>query len=142
MSRKRAVIAGLLGAVYPGLGHVYLREWVRAGTWFVLAIVTVAIVLPESVIETAGSGGLDGIIAASRNLPSTVVLVVTGIRLLNAIDAIWLALSASSKVAGSQEGATCQNCGGELDPDLEFCPWCSTEVAAEAAADGGGPTSR
>ena len=128
MTRRQAIIAGLLGAVYPGLGHVYLRAWLRAGSWFILAIVTVAIVLPPSMIEAASAGGLDAIIAASRDLPMAVVLVITGIRLLNAIDAIWLALSASSKVAGSQEGPTCNQCGGELDPDLEFCPWCSTEL--------------
>lgn len=136
VTRKRAIIAGLLGAVYPGLGHVYLREWVRAVAWFVLAIVAVAIVLPQSVLETAGAGGLDAVIAASRDLPFAVVAVITAIRLLNAIDAIWLALSASSKVTGSQEGPTCENCGGELDPDLEFCPWCSTEIAPGSAGRG------
>jgi len=134
VTRRRAIIAGLLGAVYPGLGHVYLRAWFRAGSWFVLAVVTVAVVLPPSMIEAAEAGGLDAIIAASRDLPMAVMVVITGIRLLNAIDAIWLALSASSKVAGSHEGPTCTKCGGELDPELEFCPWCSTEVGASDAS--------
>lgn len=142
MTKRRAIIAGFLGILYPGLGHVYLREWVRAGTWFVLAIVTVAIVLPSSVYQAVEAGGLDAAIAASRELPFSVLLVITGIRVLNSIDAIWLALSAASKVAGAHDAPTCQHCGGELDPDLEFCPWCSNEIAPDSAGASSDTISR
>ena len=50
MVNRRGVIAAVLGFVYPGLGHVYLRKWVRALSWFVLAIATaVSCFVPKKV---------------------------------------------------------------------------------------------
>lgn len=33
-SGKRLWLASALAVIYPGLGHVYLREWLRALLWF------------------------------------------------------------------------------------------------------------
>jgi predicted amidophosphoribosyltransferase len=37
------------------------------------------------------------------------------------------------------EDATCPNCGGELDEEIDFCPWCTmrfeTETPEDAAAE-------
>ncbi|SDX64389.1 DUF7575 domain-containing protein [Halobellus clavatus] len=30
--------------------------------------------------------------------------------------------------AGSTDGGTCPSCGKELDPDLDFCPWCTARL--------------
>ncbi len=125
---KRAVIAGFLGMVYPGLGHVYLREWLRALAWFGVAVATAALVVPDSAIEAARTGGLDAIIEASRNLPSNTVLALLLVRVVTAIDAVLIALDLGPTTDDESGELTCPNCGRELDKDIEFCHWCTVRV--------------
>lgn len=127
MNRKRVIIAGILAFVYPGLGHVYLRAWLRAAAWFGLALITAFLVIPESTLQSVEAGGLDAFITASQNLPDDVVLSLGVVRLLNVFDAILLAIRSPGNKQDS-EGPACPQCGKSLDPDLVFCPWCSTEL--------------
>lgn len=36
---------------------------------------------------------------------------------------------------GSDDAGSCPNCGKELDPELDFCPWCTTRLDPADRAD-------
>jgi hypothetical protein len=132
VSRRRAVVAALLALLAPGLGHAYLRAWVRAVSWFLLAVAAVVIVLPESTFGAVESGGIEAAIEASASLPSTVYLASLTVRVANALDAWLFALrDPTAEESGSEGVADCPQCGGDLDEDLDFCPWCTTRLGVE-----------
>ncbi|MFB6360284.1 MAG: zinc ribbon domain-containing protein [Halobacteriales archaeon] len=131
MSRRRALIAGFLAVVYPGLGHLYLRAWLRALAWFGLAILTAALVIPPEVISAYETGGFSALVAASRDLQLTPFLTILLVRLLNVVDAVRVAL-APRRSADREESASCPECGGTVDPQLDFCHWCTAELDGAA----------
>ncbi|WP_353635197.1 zinc ribbon domain-containing protein [Halobacterium sp. NMX12-1] len=152
MVNRRGVIAAVLGFVYPGLGHVYLRRWVRAISWFLLALVTAALVVPESAYQAFQTDGLAGLMEASENLGPEVTLSLLVIRVLNVVDAYLVAVrdtasavaeriptpgsdGAAAGADAAGEPAECPECGKELDSDLDFCPWCTTRFDAPDDAD-------
>lgn len=142
MSRKRAFIAGLFSVVYPGLGHIYLREWLRAIGWFAAAFATALLVIPESAVAAYEAGGVAALFEASGTLPTGALLALFTIRALNVIDAAWLGLRSGARSVDPREGDTCPHCGGELDEDLEFCPWCSTRLTSPTDGDEAGATGK
>ncbi|MFB6071926.1 MAG: zinc ribbon domain-containing protein [Halobacterium sp.] len=143
MVDRRGLIAAVLGFVYPGLGHVYLRKWVRALAWFLLAIATAALVVPPSAYEAFQTGGVQGLLEASESFGPTVTLSLFAVRVLNVADAYLVAVreraaDAATVVDGvtgaaGGETPTCPSCGKELDEDLDFCPWCTQRLDAEPA---------
>lgn len=114
--------------LYPGLGHLYLRAWLRAVGWFVLAIAGAALVVPDAAYTAYESGGLDALYAASSEFGMNVFISLLGIRLLNVVDAYLTALKQSKNAATTAEEGGCPECGKELDPTLDFCPWCTTRL--------------
>lgn len=129
--QRRSIIASVLAFVYPGLGHVYLRAWLRAIAWFGLALITAAMVVPESAIEAFQTGGVSGLFEASQTFPVEVTLSLLVVRLLNVIDAYLTGLQtqeSSQQGEEAAETANCPECGRELDEDLDFCPWCTTRL--------------
>lgn len=139
VGRTRAIIAAALATIYPGLGHVYLREWFRAFAWFVLSVATAALVVPPDVVSAYETGGFGALWEASRSLPMEALLAVLAVRVLNVVDAAWLGLQPTQS-SGSTDGPSCPNCGRELDADLDFCHWCTAPLDGppeESAADGG-----
>lgn len=135
----RVLIAAVLATIYPGLGHVYLREWLRALAWFGLSILAAAVVVPPEILAASQTGGLDGLVEAARDLPNDVLLTLVMIRGLNVVDAVWLALRRKPS-RRSADGPSCPNCGRELDAELDFCHWCTTHLEGavdESRADGG-----
>ena len=140
MSRRRAFIAGVFAVIYPGLGHVYLREWIRAVSWFGLALLTAALVVPADVVTAYETGGLSRLVEASRTLPLAAVAALLMVRLLNVIDAVRLALA--PRAAGpATDVLTCPECGGEADPQLDFCHWCTATLEPAADPDAGASQS-
>ncbi|MFB6085388.1 MAG: zinc ribbon domain-containing protein [Halodesulfurarchaeum sp.] len=126
---RRSLIASVLALVYPGLGHLYLRAWLRAIAWFVVALIAAAMVMPESAYAAYEANGLSGLIEASQHLPMDVILSMAVVRVLNAIDAYLTGLQQSATEVGTETAAgTCPECGKELDEDLDFCPWCTTRL--------------
>lgn len=124
-SRKRPWLAALLSVLATGLGHVYLRRWRRAAGWLLLAYgVSVLLVDPAAVEALVNGSFVDPVALAP-------VLVVGG---ASVVDAYVLARTqnadARARATAVAEGtlATCPHCGNELDPDLEFCHWCTTEL--------------
>jgi len=123
-THKRRWLAVLL-ALYPGLGHVYLREWFRAMVWFGLVITsTVLLVPPTSLPETMS---VTAVATASRQLSEGVVVVVLGITVLSMVDAYWIATRGEQ---ASEEGVRrCPSCSKETDEELDFCHWCTTRLS-------------
>jgi hypothetical protein len=135
---RRSLVASILALIYPGLGHVYLRAWLRAIAWFVVALIAAAMVMPESAYAAYEANGFSGLLEVSQNLPMDVLLSMTVIRVLNALDAYLTGLQTVAKEAAEPDAAnTCPECGKELDEDLDFCPWCTTRLEPE---DGEAPT--
>lgn len=135
--RKRPWLAALLAIVYPGLGHLYLREWVRAILWFGVILSAIVLLLPESAVPETFS--IEAYLTAAESIPLQVSLAIIGLSLLSVFDAYWLAQREDdSAVAQDGDGTqTCPNCGKELDAELDFCHWCTTrlERGADEAPD-------
>lgn len=127
-SHRRAVLAAVLAVVYPGLGHVYLREWARSVTWFGLALLTAVVVVPESTVVALESNGLAALASAGEALPREAFLALLAVRLLNAVDAAVLGLRPAP--GQDPETVACPSCGRELDDDLDFCHWCTRPLRA------------
>lgn len=129
MSRPRSpLLAGLLSFLQPGLGHLYLRAWLRALLWFGLWVATVLFVVPT----TGGANVLDALVRtvtsiADRSLEVT--LALASVTVFSTLDAYWLA-SRRNYYADPDE-PRCPHCGNEVDADLEFCHWCTRPIEWE-----------
>lgn len=131
--RNNPLIAAILGTVVTGLGHLYLRRWLRALGWLGVTVLVSALFIPEPTIAAIASGTLAD--------PLTMFPIVL-IGVLSVIDAY---LIAKFKRAGSTASRTtdepdvdetdtavvCPACGKDVDPDLGFCHWCTTEFEVE-----------
>ncbi|MEA5387690.1 zinc ribbon domain-containing protein [Haloarculaceae archaeon H-GB11] len=111
--------------MYPGLGHVYLREWLRALLWFGLVITSSTLVIPDTVVPEQPS--LDAIVTASQQLPTGAIALLFALTVLSMVDAYWVA-SRNAHRHDVQNAANCPFCGKELDDDLEFCHWCTSRL--------------
>lgn len=141
MSERQPWIAGILALIYPGLGHVYLREWGRAVMWFVLALVAAVIVIPEHAFDSfEASPGVDGLLEATEIIQAeTEPLGIATLGVIvgfSVIDAFVLARRSATNNADEQlkpetEKPKCPECGKPLDEDLDFCHWCTTELDKE-----------
>lgn len=128
--QKSPLIAVLLAVLYPGLGHVYLRRWGRAFLWFVTIIATVVWLVPSGAMPTTLS--VDAILEARQAVPDHVALLALALSALSVVDAYWIAAQsgedeAQTSPVGEEGTQTCPNCGKELDKNLDFCHWCTTE---------------
>ncbi|MEF8888059.1 MAG: zinc ribbon domain-containing protein [Haloarculaceae archaeon] len=124
---KRPWLAALLSVLYPGLGHVYLRLWGRALLWFLSIVTATALLVPPEAYPSTLSVG--AAMEAAQALPLTVSLTILLMTLLNVLDAYMMAKRASKSGGDASEGGpTCPNCGKEVDEDLDFCQWCTTEL--------------
>ena len=137
-SRKRPLLAALLGALATGLGHLYLRRWRRALGWLVALFAVSVLFVDPAAFEAAGQGSVDPLALAPLLLVAT----------LSVLDAYALAhvhnAVAQLSVTGDGQLTHCPNCGRELDPDIEFCHWCTADVSeldVVATTDGAGSES-
>jgi hypothetical protein len=128
---RRGLVAGVLAFLYPGLGHTYLRAWLRAVGWFGLAVLTAALVVPESAYQAFESGGFQGLVDASESFGMEVTLSLLAVRVFSVLDAYVLAVRQSApSVADDADANACPSCGKELDDDIDFCPWCTQRLDA------------
>ncbi|MFA1610547.1 DUF7575 domain-containing protein [Halobellus rubicundus] len=134
-TRRRALIATLVAVLgasvgVAGAGHLYLRQWRRAAAWFSV-VVGATIVLLSVFVDPATLSLSDPAAVANvepASLPTAVTAPVFALLLLNALDAYRLAARGPQTADAPQ----CPACGGELDPELDFCPWCTTRLEWEA----------
>ncbi|WP_335999917.1 zinc ribbon domain-containing protein [Halorientalis halophila] len=132
-SRKRPILAAVLGLLYPGLGHVYLREWVRALLWFGLIVLTGSLLIPDSVYPSTLT--VDSLMAMSEAMPLEALVALSAVTGMNMVDAYVLASRNNRTSQRVAEGGQCPSCGREVDPDLEFCHWCTTELQGSVDAE-------
>ncbi|WP_435063033.1 DUF7575 domain-containing protein [Halobaculum sp. EA56] len=155
---KRPWLAGLLALLVTGLGHAYLRRWLRGLGWLAATFAAVALLVPPEVVEALNAG--EPLSNPADALPPVVVVVAS------AVDAYLLARRTRSRAAapagatgpGPADGPTasatagaaaadpahgaearaCPECGKDLDADLDFCPWCTAELDRPGPNGGGG----
>lgn len=129
---KRPWLAAVLALITPGLGHLYLREWVRAFLWFGLILSTAMVLIPESVFQAELT--MQGLLQASQNVPTRANLAIAGVTALSMADAYWMATK-GNKARAVEQGRSCPHCGKELENmELEFCHWCTEPI--EPVEDG------
>lgn len=156
MAARRPWLAAALAVLYPGLGHVYLREWLRALLWFLLALSTAMLVVPDSAVE---GGGLASVLEAQAAMSQTAVAALVAVTVLSVVDAYWLASrddaagvgdrdrTQNRTATGDGEGdgdVRCPNCRRTVDgEEYGFCPWCAAELdlPGERASDEDGSGS-
>lgn len=124
---KRPWLAAVLALASPGLGHVYLREWFRALLWFGLILSAVRLLVPE--LSPPDAMTVEAVMAVYQDVEFTAraLAVVVGLFSLSMVDAYWMATAGNERAAAA-EGVACPHCGKELDEDLTFCHWCTTEL--------------
>lgn len=127
---KRPWLAVVLALIYPGLGHIYLREWLRALVWFFLVVTSSTLLIPESAVP--GTLSVEAFVAAAETIPPEAALALVSITAFSMADAYWVAKRRNA-VTAVEEHTTCPNCGKDLDPDLEFCHWCTERVEPREA---------
>jgi hypothetical protein len=131
-SNTRPLVAALLAFVYPGLGHLYLRAWLRAAAWFGAVIAATTLLVPTAAVPRQFS--VESVLAAAAAMPPGAVVAVFALTLLSVVDAYWIASRTERVAAGADAEATpqCPSCGRDLDPDLEFCHWCTARFGEDA----------
>lgn len=138
-SKKRPWLAALLALIYPGAGHVYLREWLRALLWFGVMYTTAVLAIPESAIPKTGMGfSFDAIMETTMQiinaLPRWAVFALFILSVLNIIDAYQLARKRNQRsetTTDTEAQPHCPHCGRETDPAFDFCQWCTEPLDAD-----------
>jgi len=124
ISRKRPWLAALLGALATGFGHVYLRRWRRGLGWVLGLLATTVLFVDPAAVEALANWN---VVDPWEIAP---ILLIGG---LSVADAYLLAHAhnAVARLTVPQDGQLthCPNCGKELDADLEFCHWCTTDLS-------------
>ncbi|KAB1198821.1 MULTISPECIES: zinc ribbon domain-containing protein [Haloferax] len=125
LTKIRPWLAALLGLAVTGLGHLYLRRWRRAALWVVLAFSISVLFVPTGSLEALATGG---------QLPPLVdVLPILAVSLISVADAFLLGMkqvndARRAETVDEDETASCPNCGRDVDPELDFCHWCTTRL--------------
>lgn len=138
MGRHRPWLAAVLAVLVAGLGHAYLRRWRRALLWFV-AILGAGAALSAVVAQPAPTSPAD--------FPLVVLVPLLVLYGVSAADAFRLARTSARRTAAGAVGTgsdvangpldrpdsdgtpdVCPNCGKEVDPDLDFCTWCTERL--------------
>jgi hypothetical protein len=137
-TRRRALIATLVAVLgaslgVAGAGHLYLRRWRRAAAWFSFVVGAALVLLwtfvDPSTLDLADPAAVAAVDPAT--LPAAVTAPLFALLLISAVDAYRLAAAGPQTTDGPQ----CPNCGGELDPEIDFCPWCTIELEWGRPAD-------
>ena len=134
-TEKRPLVAALLSFLQPGLGHLYLREWLRTVLWAGLWVGSLVVVADSAGLDLADPGALVaavGFFADSDALPVEVVLTALSVTAFATLDAYWLTARNNHRL--QNRTGRCKECGERLDPSLEFCHWCTTPRDDERSA--------
>ena len=129
-TRRRAIVAAFVGVVgasigVAGAGHLYLREWRRAASWFAFVLGAGLVLLSVFADPTAVTPSTLDQVPAEVTGPLFVLLF------LSTFDAYYVA----ARGAREEGGPRCPACRGELDPQMTFCPWCATEFENRPPGD-------
>jgi len=124
VSRKRPWLAAVLAVVATGLGHIYLRRVRRAVGWLAALLGVSYLFVDGSALTALINGGPFDPLA---------VAPVAFVGALSVIDAYLIARAhnAVARITAMPDGTVthCPNCGRELDPSIDFCHWCTTDLS-------------
>jgi len=136
-SEKRPWLGALLSFFLPGLGHVYLREWLRSAMWaaFVVSAVLLFVPLPDVTAASTESvsAAIDAAMEATNDLPLEALLPVWVVRVFSAVDAYRMALQ---RDPDDEDAERCPACGKPVDEELDFCQWCTTPLPERDGPNG------
>ena len=130
--KKRPWLAALLGLLVSGLGHLYLREWLRSLVWFSLYLVSFELLVPDAIMPAEPT--LAAYQGMAEALPLDAALALSSIVIFGMIDAYLLA-KRTHRQAEVEAGNTCPHCGKDVDDDLAFCHWCTNPLPGSEAFD-------
>ena len=130
--KKRPWLAALLGLLVSGLGHLYLREWLRSLVWFSLYLVSFELLVPDAIMPAEPT--LAAYQGMAEALPLDAALALSSIVIFGMIDAYLLA-KRTHRQAEVEAGNTCPHCGKDVDEDLAFCHWCTNPLPGSEAFD-------
>lgn len=140
---KRAWLAVTLAIPVVGLGHLYLRRWLRAIGWILLTFGASAFV-PTEQLEALSAWQqalfTTGSVAGAPTPDFAAIFPILAVALMSIADAYMVArrhnaevrmqaatAAAATDVDGDGDVVTCPACGREVEADLDFCHWCTTE---------------
>ncbi|WP_440988997.1 DUF6677 family protein [Haloarchaeobius baliensis] len=124
MGRIRRLVAVLLSLLFPGLGHVYVSRY-RRGLGFAVTAVGVVLLLGPP-LPTSGPV-LESALAAWESASFEANVALSAVEFAAMLDVYLLERSTDDV----DTGASCPNCGRELDESLSFCPWCAHELPTD-----------
>ncbi|WP_200531073.1 zinc ribbon domain-containing protein [Halorubrum sp. LN27] len=149
-SQKRPWLAALLGALATGFGHLYLRRWRRAVGWFATLFAVTYVLVDPAAIEALAAGEPVDPLSVAPTLIVGGASVVDAYVVARAQNAIAQATAATGETRSTDSRAetetgngvegtvdSCPNCGKDVDPELDFCHWCTAELSAGAEAGSG-----
>lgn len=124
------LVASLLAWAVPGLGHLYLRRWLRAAGWLLAVYAVTLLFGPAQPVDVLAVGAFDTLVSL---LPLSVVVGAS------ILDAHRVATAMRAGTTSRDHGASelpdqlvvCQSCGRGVDAQLDFCHWCTTEFDAD-----------
>ena len=138
--RLRPYLAGLLGTLATGFGHLYLRRWLRGFGWIALAFAATIAFVPEGTLQAISAG--EAVANQAELYPAM------GIQLIGAVDAFVLAYRETSGADVDPEvdvplvaendanTVTCPNCGlAAHDRDASHCKACGHVIYQEYDGD-------
>lgn len=138
---KRTWLAVALAIPVVGLGHVYLRRWARAIGWLFLVVGSSTFVPLEELDKVAAiqeaflSGGDIAALPTPDYIALAPVLIVVTLSILDAYviarrtNAEARAQAAALAATGdTDQRIACPACGRDVDPELDFCHWCTTKL--------------
>ncbi|MDS0220655.1 zinc ribbon domain-containing protein [Haloarcula sp. S1AR25-5A] len=125
--RKRPLLAVVLAFIFPGLGHFYLRKWGRGLLWLGLLFTLSVLLVVTGTIQPVSELTLEAISSAYQSRPTEVTIGSVVITTLNVVDAYWVAVN-ENQTQEVEAGVKCPNCGKEIDQDIDFCHWCTTQL--------------
>jgi len=127
--RNNPLIAAFFGTVVTGLGHLYLRRWLRAAGWLGAAFAASVLFVPESTVSSLESGSLGDALSLLPVLAVTAVSVLDAYRIAKErSQADDSRSTGTAETTETDDSPACPTCGRPLDPELGFCHWCSSEL--------------
>lgn len=120
---KRPWLAMLLGTLFTGFGHLYLRRGWRALGWLLATYATMVLFVPSATTDALLSQ-ITSLKPVSVPIVDVLPLLLVGIA--SVFDAYVLARMNNQRVLEQQMGIQrCSNCHRPIDPDVSFCQWCA-----------------
>ena len=114
--QRKPWLAALLAVLITGLGHLYLREWLRAAMWYGFALTAAMLFIPD--------GTMTALLENGTRPPLEELLPILMIQGLSVVDAYRVAHRRNFMA----DQIPCPYCGRPLDEDLAFCHWCTTPL--------------